>query len=284
MAPLRRRAAVRLWILLALALLALPDTHAQVEARPASFLVFHAPGGEDPLASPLAPPPAGVDRLPTTILDGVERADPAPENAPENALAHFREIQRLLQRREAEPAGANVTLRGELRPGVLAAHAEVSRGPLELTFVLFEHGVPVDGRQHPYVARFRTEPVAIPAEGATRASEIRLDPAWGPERIGVAAILRDGDRVVQSATWTPRLDAPTEQTARAVLVEHVTATWCDHCRGADEAIALLATQRGVAGPLEPGDVSYGRMPTPLFYAGAALGLVAAAWLLRRSPA
>lgn len=270
--------------LVAIVLLALPAIPAQTEAVPATFLVYHTPGGRDPdpLASPLAPPPDGTERLPATLFDRQERAHTAPENAPESALAHYREFQRAMARRESEPAGARITLTGELAPSALRVEADVSDGPATLTLVVFEHGVPLAGRPQPYVARFVARPLEVPPGGGRVASQLHLDPAWDPERIGVVAIASEGTRVLQSATWTPRLDAPTIQTRRAVLVEHVTASWCDPCRPADEAFALLATQRGAAGALDAGDVAYFRAPTPLFYAGLALGSLVALALARRS--
>lgn len=285
MAPPPRRARVRRAVL-AIALLALasPLALAQVAQQPASVLVYHAPGGRDPdpLASALAPLPMGADRLPATFFDRADRASSAPENAPERALAHFREMQRLLLARESVPAALALTLAGELAPGTLRVEASVSR-PAEVTFVLFEHGVPLAGRPQPYVARFVAEPVNVSSDASPAVARIALDPAWAPDRIGVVAIARVDGEVAQSATWTTRLDAPVVQTGRAVLIEHVTASWCDPCQPADAGLALLATQRGVAGPLDAGDVRYFRAPEPIFYVGLSVGALAAIALLRRSP-
>ncbi|HUR68246.1 MAG TPA: hypothetical protein VM370_03300 [Candidatus Thermoplasmatota archaeon] len=272
------------WLPLAVLLLAplvaaqAPDAPA---GPPASFLVYHAPGGRepDPLASVLAPPPAGAERLPATLFDGVERADPAPENAPERALAHYREMQRRLLSRESAPPGVELRLDGALTGDALHVSVAAS-GPATLSVVVFEHGVDLAGRPRPYVARFAFEPTTE----RTLASEVHLQRDWDPEKLGFVAIARNGSEVVQSATWTVAGDAPVVQTQKSVLVEHVTASWCDACGPADEAIALLATQRGVAGPLAAGEVQYLRAPSWLLYAGLAMGALAAVAVLRRRDA
>lgn len=267
-------------LLALLALLAPAVVAQEVPDAPVSFLVFHAQGGRDadPLAGAQAPPPAAAQRLPATFVDGA-RADQAPENAPERALAHFRELQRLVSRAEATPAGAELTLSATARDGILSIALDSDR-TAGLSVVVFEHGVPLDGQPQPYVARY--------ASTTTNASEldlgVALDPTWDVGRLGVVAIAREGDTVLQSATWTASQGAPTVQRARSVLVEHVTASWCDPCAPADEAVALLATQRGAAGPLEAGDVRYLRAPSWTLYAGLLLGAAAAILVLRRRDA
>lgn len=272
----------RVLVLAMLALLA-PAVAAQdaPSGHVASFLAYHADGGRDadPLASPLAPPPARADRLPATFFDGSRRADNAPENAPERALAHYREFQRLLLARESVPAGTTISLDATLDTNTLEVRAFAPES-VNWTLVLFEQGAPRDGVPQPYVARYVTD--APDAREITR--DFPLDAAWQHERLGVVAIARNGDEVLQSATWTLARATPTVQRERAVLVEHVTASWCDPCRPADEAFALLSSQRGMAGPLGSGELQYFHAPGWQLYAGLALGGLVAFALLRRRAA
>lgn len=261
-----------------LALILLPPALAQVGSEPVSFLVYRPwpdPRGldGDPLASALAPPPRAAERLPLTLVDRAVEASRAPENAPESALAHYREISRLVQEREAQGAPLALTLGGTVGPGVLVIDVLASRDA-HVSLVVFEHAFSA------YAARFVLEPTQAQANVTTR-QEARLDPSWNVERLGVVAIAqRDGE--TQSATWLVSADAPTVQTRKSVLVEHVTANWCDPCGPVDEALALLATQRGVAGPLASvGAPSYLRAPEWPLLAGLVLGGGAALALLRR---
>lgn len=268
-------------LLLALAPLALAQ---EAPAEPATFLVYRpwpdrAPG--DPLASALAPHPFDAPRLPATFVDRATRAATAPENAPESAPAHYREMLRLVQAAEVE--GTTVALRvdGTVAPGTLTVRVEARPLPerppaaIDLELVVFEHGVVVAGRAEPYVARFSLAPENVTLPG-NATQQVRLDAAWDVDRLGVVAIARAEGRVLQSAAWLPRQDAPTEQAQKAALVEHVTASWCEACRAADDAFLLLATQRGPAGALPAaGDASYLRPATPWLWGGLALGLAGA---------
>ena len=265
---------------LLLALLLAPHALAQVGSEPVTFLVYRpwpdprAGSAEaDPLASPLAPPPRDVERLPFTLADRAQTAQRAPENAPESALAHYRELSRLVQAREAQGAPLSLTLTGTLATGIL----EIAASPSEaasVQLVVFEHA------RAPYAARFVLAPVALAANETTRQS-VRLDPAWDAARLGVVAIAeRQGE--TQSATWLVGSTSATVQTRKSVLLEHVTASWCDPCRPVDEALALLAAQRGVAGALVTDEApSYLRAPSWTLYAGLILGGAAAVALLRR---
>lgn len=263
-----------------LAVLLLPPALAQVSGEPVSFLVYRpwpdpraGAADADPLASALAPPPREVDRLPFTLVDREARARTAPENQPESALAHYRELSRLVQSRETTGAPLTLTLSGALVPGALEARVSPSEDA-NVTLVVFEHAT------SPYAARFVLAPVRV-AANETSTHTIRLDPAWRADRLGVVAIAERGGEI-QSATWWARSDAPVVQRGKSVLVEHVTASWCDPCAPVDEALALLATQRGVAGPLPTGGApSYLRAPDWSLYAGLAVGLAAAVALARR---
>lgn len=260
----------------------------ETPASPASFLAYRPwPDARDELGTALAPPPFDASRLPVTRVDRVATASPAPENRPESAPAHYREMLRLVQ--AAEAAGAPVTLEvsGGVAPGtmevrVVATPTRTVLGEVELALVVFEHGVEVAGRAHPYVARFALEPAPLSLPG-NATFDVRLDRAWNLDRLGVVVLVRNASGVLQSATWMPRqADAVTHQVAKAPLVEHVTASWCAPCAPADEAFLLLATQRGAAGPLAgSAEASYLRAPTGWLWAGLAAGLIAAFLLVGR---
>lgn len=280
------RAALALVVLLApLALAQEPP------AQPASFLVYRPwPEARDELATALAPPPFDAARLPATRIDRTSVASSAPENRPESAPAHYREMLRLVQRAEAEGAPVALTMDGGLvGPAALEVRVSSGHGPVieaspaqvRLSLVVFEHGVVVAGRPHPYVARFALDPfdLAVPGDATT---EVRLDASWEIDRLGVVAIAHNETGVLQSATWLVRQELPSQQIAKAPLVEHVTASWCTPCTAADEALLLLATQRGAAGPLGgDGHAGYLRAPSGWLWAGAALGAVAAIALVGR---
>lgn len=277
---------------LAALLLALPVALAQATepVRPLSFLVYHAEGGAqpDPLATPLTSAFA-ASRMPVTLFDRAERAASAPEGAPASAPAHYREFQRLVERREAGGAPIALAMEGEARPDALELTLEATAlgafepGAVNVSFVLFEHGALAEGRPQPYVARAATAPQRLLVNG-TLEQEIQLDPAWALDRIGVVAIAEAGDVVLQSVTWMPARGGFARSVDKTVLVEHVTATWCNACAPADDALGLLAAQRGVAGPLDAGATHDARAPGVLFYVGLAIGGLASVALFRRRAA
>lgn len=290
--------------LLVLALLA-PAALAQDAAprvRTASLLVYHPwpdpRAGEpdaDATGSPLAPPPEGLGPG-ETLLDGIARASAAPEGAPESALAHFRELQRLFLQRERTGAPVAISLGGTLADSELRfdasarATGRLPEGPLTLSFVVFENGVPattLDGiRAQPYVARAALAPQPLDfVEGRAGADgNVALDPAWDRARLGVVALVRAPDgEVLQSAAWLARSGARVEQTTKAVLVERATATWCTPCAPGDEAFALFASQYGVDAPPATHREGYARPATPLGLLGLLGGLAAGLVLLWRRP-
>lgn len=273
---------------LVLALLLAPLALAQEQpAQPASFLVYRPwPDARDELATALAPPPFDAARLPATRIDRASVASTAPENRPESAPAHYREMLRLVQRAEVEAGGVALRVDGKVASASIALDVQVSSDDAtidnaSLALVVFEHGVVVAGMAHPYVARFALtpKPVAVPGNASF---DVRIDPAWNVDKLGVVVVAERDGRILQSATWLPRQHGPTEQTARAPLVEHVTASWCTPCKPADDALLLLATQRGAAGPLSlEGHAGYLRAPSGWLWAGLALGAIVAIALVGR---
>lgn len=275
-------------LLLALAaLLLLPSVHGQAEpVRAASFLVYHPwpdpRAGEpeaDPYATRSAPPPPGLVpdgslRLPATLLDRVERANPAPEGQPESALAHFREMQRLLAARERTGSPLALTLGGALERDALRVEAQAPYAPegANVGFVVFEHQPP----EGAYAARLVAAPAPLPAQAS-----LPLDPLWDQQRLGVVAIVQDArGAALQSATWLVGAPTTTQRT-KAVLVEHATATWCEPCGASDDAFALLSSQYGALGAPQGGEGSHLRAPDGYLYGGLALGALVAFLALRR---
>lgn len=257
--PLRAALAAILVVLLAGG-----HAHAQVTRDPVSFLRYGEPGAAAPFE---------VDRLPLVFVDRAVVASRAPENAPASAAAHYREIARIVQAREAEGAPLALTLGGALAPGALELRVTPSAAS-EVTLVVFEGA---------YVARLVLAPLALAADETAR-PRVALDPAWDAPRLGVVALARLEDGRTQSATWLVRDDVPTVQARRAVLVESVLAPGCAPCAPVDDALALLAAQRGVvpAGEAEGGQ--YLRAPDARLFLGAGLGGLLALVLLRRRAA
>lgn len=299
----RRPLAEPVRLALAALLLVLAATPAAAQRAPDApvILVFHAwpdalagEPGADPFSSPDATPLPGLDaaRLPATRADGVLDADPAPEGSPESAVAHVRELQRLLALRDATPPGATLEVDGAQRPGMLrvnvTATAREALGRVEARVVLVEDEAPYDGRAHRLVARLVAAPengTLAPGESLRFARDLPIPANVDASRVGVAvslraldaAGLREAGEVVQAAWWAPRQEGPTRQEAKAVLVEHVTATWCEPCAASDSAIDLLASRDADASSA----TAYARAPTPWAAAGLAGGVALAAVAWRR---
>ena len=295
--------------------LAAPPAPAQAD-REAEVVVlaYHAhpdprAGREDadPFSSPRAPLPAqfrqgGEDapRLPATRLDGVAQVSDAPEGDPASALAHFREAQRLLLLRQRTGAPVAVELRATPEPGVLrvdlvlAPAGDLGNASPALRLVVFEDPVPdpAGPRAHRFVVRHvaTPEPLDLRKPGQL-ARDLPLDPSWDPTRVGVAAIVEHAGEpgrhargeVLQAAAWRAGQEGPTVQVGKAVLVEAVTATWCDACRPTEESLALLASQFA-ASPLDQGPASYEARPGPLALGGLLAGAGVGVLLLRRRAA
>lgn len=274
-----------------LLVLALPFAGGQVAPGRASFLVYHV---DDPLAGPDLPPAlrgGGALRLPGTTFDGVLRADDSPEDDPSSVPAHLREMGRLLRARDVVGAPASLALEARIDGGRvlvnLTARGDLPDGAL-LGVTVFEDAVRLDGASgidvHAFVARLAPAPETVAAgDEASAEWDLPLDPSWDLARVGVVAHLRlpDGE-VAQSATWQAGQPSPVVQEARAVLVEHATASWCEPCAPSDRALSILASRFG-EGEAASDAASYLRAPTA-WTALAALAAVATAYatLRRRS--
>lgn len=252
-------------LVLACALVSSIEAAAAQEAaapRDASLLLYLLPHAE-------APPPAS-DRLPFTIVDGVEAASAAPEGRPESALAHFRELQRLAGLRRA--VGAPVTLaleatrEGEAYDARILAEGDAPAGAT-LELVVFGEG---------HLALGRAEAVALAA-----GREIRATLPADERARGVVAIARGADgEALQSATWVEG-GTPTRSVSKRVLVEHVSAKGCAPCVPATEAFQLFAAQSGALDATGGSEASLLRAPSSHLVAGALGGALAGLVVLRR---
>lgn len=119
---------------------------------------------------------------------------------------------------------------------------------------------------------------------------VRLGP-WEKDRILVAAWVEqsapsprfDAREVVQATH--ARLGASVTQAPKGVLVEVLSATWCDPCLYGDRAAEDLAVSLGAARPLAAARVRYFEAPANPWLTGivcVAAGAAIAAWA-RRSP-
>lgn len=292
---------LRVALLAVLAALAVAPAAAQQPANAPVFVVYHAsPDPEagrpdaDPFSTPAALPLPGLppDRLPATRADGVLAADPAPGGNPDSSVAQVQELQRIVALREAAGAGATLDVDGALQPGLLRVDVNVTAaaalGAVEARVVLVEDGVPHDAgagvQQLRDVARLVAPPEAgnLTAAGATMgfSRDLALPAGVDPARVGVVVSLQrlDTGESVQAASWTPRQAGPTHQAEKAVLVEHLTATWCEPCSPSDQAIDLLAARTA---PAPEAGARYLQAPDVWALAGLAAGLAAFALLVRR---
>lgn len=272
---------VRLLLGLALlVLLAAPAWAATTSAGTVTVVQYDA----DSVA---APPPAELQGLPATVVDGVLVADNAPQGNPASAFAHFQEIQGLVDQRAATGAPVTIELDGRVEGGNLTfdvnATTTEALPSVRLGLVVVQDDP--DGRRFVAVAAPPgAEGALAPDQPLALARTLPVNASWDPARLGVVAWVKllgasgtfAGGEVVQSATWTAAQAAPTRQAAKAPLVEHATATWCEPCQPSDQAIALLA---GAAGA--QGGKRYALPPTPLAILGLAGGAVVGLVLVRR---
>lgn len=277
----------------ALALLlanAIPVAVAQVAASDIVLVDYHVSpdpragsADADPFSSttrPDAPFPTGA--LPATRVDGVLLAAAAPEGDPSNPAAHTRELQNLLKERAATGAPVRLDITGTTTSveAVVTPTANVSR-------VVVHAAVVKDGA----FAKSRVERdlavATLPSRSVDLATGSPRSIAWernasdGGTGVAVWVELVDdagthrAGEVVQAALWT---GAPVHRITKGILIEHLTATWCEPCGPSDAAVALVVG----APPSVAFTASYLVAPSAWTFAGAGIGIAAAVWLLRRS--
>ena len=277
-----RSARVR-WLVLAMVLVLVPPSLAQEPRARPTFVVYHVspdPQAGGPDADPdsipgVAPdPPFPLGAPPATRVDDSLLADPAPEGAPESAPARFRELQSLGKVREA--TGSPITLDASGAPDAVRVVASGEGGRIEL------HAVVIDGA----LARAVLAPyeLNLTAGPANATFSFTLPNGSRADRVGLAIWARllepvgtlDAGEVAQSLVWHPGGTARAAQ--KQPLVEHVTASWCEACKPADDAVGLMASDSAVADGSASG---YWRAPGILTALGIIVGLAAAWGLTRR---
>jgi thiol-disulfide isomerase/thioredoxin len=294
------------------------DAAGEGGGTPLTVLLFHPDdgvdplgfdaGGADPFALRYAPLVADKGRFdfPFFVADGVLPIEAIPDPARPYASALDAYSQAVDARAAEEPAAvlllASLVAGGQATVQVaVEPRADLAAEDLRLRVALVEDHVeyqPPPGltngvTDHRFTVRAYAD-LGRMAETGNASRTFLLGEEWARERLSVAAWLQQGApsprfdaREVVQATSAPLGDAVV-QSGKGVLVEMLSATWCDPCLYGDEAVEALAVEAGVAEPggappewryLEP----TGR--TALALAGAAaLGaaIVALAWRTRRA--
>lgn len=106
-----------------------------------------------------------------------------------------------------------------------------------------------------------------------------LEPQWQRDQLQVAFWVQQGasygtrfdaNEVVQATVHPVQDGTVTRQTAKAVLMEGLSATWCQTCLYGDKVLEDLAQQHGYAAAAKAESASYWRPPTHWGVAVAAL--------------
>ena len=107
----------------------------------------------------------------------------------------------------------------------------------------------------------------------------RLEAGWQREQLQVAFWVQQGasygtrfdaNEVVQATIHPVQGDVVTRQSVKAVLMEGLSATWCQTCLYGDKVLEDLAQQHGYAAAAKAESTSYWRPPTHWGVAVAAL--------------
>ncbi len=115
-------------------------------------------------------------------------------------------------------------------------------------------------------------------------ASFRLEPEWQRDQLQVAFWVQQGasygtrfdaNEVVQATVHPANVDVVTRQTIKAVLMEGLSATWCQTCLYGDKVLEDLAQQHGYAAPAKPQSTTYWRPPTNWGWAVASLAGAAA---------
>lgn len=295
---------------------------ADADPKPITVLLFHPDDGVDPLGVPFqgsdpfavryGPLVADKGRFdfPFFVADGVLPIESLPDPA-QPYVSALEAYTAAVDLRAAEQSPVSLTLASRLagRQAVVsvsaAATAALADEDLRLWLALAEDHVqyqPPPGltngvTDHRFTVRAVADlgPVDLASAGATTGSShsFLIDDTWQRDRLSVAAWVQQGApsprfdaREVVQATHAA-LGESVVQAAKGVLVEMLSATWCDPCLYGDEAVEALAVARGVA---EPGDATprsrYLRWQpsdvAPVAVA-AALGALVVAVARRRAP-
>lgn len=267
-------------------------------------LGFAAPGSEsDPFALRYGPLVADKGRFdfPFYVADGVLPIEAIPDPAKPfaSALAAY---AATVEQRAAEEAPAALRLDSIAPEGQVAVQvqvlprADLAGEDLRLRLALVEDHVeyqPPPGltngiTDHRFTVRSYADLGRVTEANLTFTASFPLPDGWARDQMSIAAWLQqdspsprfDAREVVQ-ATHAP-LGRAVEQASKGVLVEMLSATWCDPCLYGDRAVEQLAVDYGVAepGPAAPEsrylDLARRDLAAVAVAALLALGLVALA--------
>lgn len=271
------------WLAVVSALLAVLLTPAAQGAPEITVLLHHPNDGVDPFGFPYSP--AGdyfQDRysslvadkqrfdFPFFVADGVLPLEkiPDPSIPFESARAAY---EQTVAQRLAEETPATLRLAStRTAASALVSVAIEPRAPIEgenlhLLLAITEdpvHFLPPPGltngvTEHRFTVRAIVDLGRIDLEesfNVTRA--IPLDPSWMQQNLHVAAWLQQSAasprfdaREVAQATSSP-LGSSVVQESKGVLVEMLSATWCEPCLYGDLAVEAVAVAHGSAQPLQ----------------------------------
>lgn len=110
-------------------------------------------------------------------------------------------------------------------------------------------------------------------------ASFRTDADWQSDQLAIAFWIQQGasygtrfdaNEVAQATTHPVKDDIVTRQTTKAVIMEGLSATWCQTCLYGDKVLEDLAQQHGYPAPTKTQSASYWRPPTQWGVAAAAL--------------
>ncbi|HET6399380.1 MAG TPA: hypothetical protein VFH47_07485 [Candidatus Thermoplasmatota archaeon] len=281
-----------------------------------TVLMWHPNDGVDPLGWPFGPDGADAftrrylgGRLhdyPMLMVDGVVPVEGLPGDG---SLAATQQAYgqavgsrlgeaapatlRIRSGTAARPGGADTVLvdahvlpNGAL-PSGLEIWAALTEDPVHMR-PLLTNGV----FDHRFTVRAAVQGPAVGPNGWNGTLRLPLDPAWDLQRLHVAVWLQQDGGTGLGNAWRPRevaqathapLGEAREQQEKGVLVEALSATWCDPCLIGDHALEDLAVAAGAAEPRpRAAATAYLReAPGLRALAGALLGAAAVLWVVRR---
>lgn len=204
----------------------------------------------------------GAYWYPTGVLDGERVLEGATE-----FRTTYVGLEEALARRAEIDAPVRLAMMGSLRGDnatldvAVRAKQELPIQDATLRIVLYEDEIRFKGdngvQDHRFTVRaVQTFRVPLRSDADYRVSvDFAVNASWDRSHLGVVASvhntalaalgLRPGE-VLQATTYEFSQDGPTIQHSRGVLLEVLTATWCDACIYGDAAVDELANTYGIA--------------------------------------
>lgn len=242
---------------------------------------------------------------PTLVVDGtlLLEGPPPPEGEEDLQAAADRAYADAVRRHAATEPPLTLKVYTQREEGRLIVMAQAEpRAPLQgealrLWAALVEDPVHFEPppalsngvADHPFTLRALADVGALDLSGGGSDGsrfEFALDPAWRTDHLWVSVWVQQGGgpglrfgphEVVQATMHRADAGHVTVQQGRGVLVEALSATWCDPCLFGDRAVQTLARTHGVVTEEDGTQWRYLRRPAaPLLVAAAAVG---GAWLL-----